>query len=159
MKEIETAAAPHISAFLERLDDAFRRFGVATGMPPRVQEAVEATPRHLFVHRFREEKDGPLLDFDVDPIGLLPLIYRGQPLIHVDASGAPLSSTNSESAYVLWLVHRLGIQPDERVLEIGSGSGWLLATMAHLVGSEGEAIGIEVIPDLAEQSRFDLAAL
>jgi protein-L-isoaspartate(D-aspartate) O-methyltransferase len=44
------------------------------------------------------------------------------------------------------------------VLEIGSGSGWLVAIMAHLVGPGGHVTGIEIIPELAAQSQTDLAA-
>jgi SAM-dependent methyltransferase len=45
------------------------------------------------------------------------------------------------------------------VLEFGSGSGWLAAVMARLVGPKGQVTGIELIPDPATQSRANLAAL
>ncbi len=45
------------------------------------------------------------------------------------------------------------------MLEIGSGSGWLAAVMARLVGPKGQVTGIELIPDLATQSRANLATL
>jgi len=45
------------------------------------------------------------------------------------------------------------------VLEIGSGSGWFAAVMARLVGPKSQVTGIELIPDLATQSRANLAAL
>ncbi|MEH3147455.1 MAG: methyltransferase domain-containing protein [Methylobacterium frigidaeris] len=158
MDAVEAAAAPLVEAFLTRLDREFRQFGAAGGMPPRLRDAVRATPRHRFVHRFRDGRAGPLLDFDADPLGLLPLVYRGEPLTHVDAAGAALPSTNSQAAYVLWLVALLDVRDGSRVLEIGSGSGWLLAVMAALAGAGGHATGIEILPDLAAQSRADLAA-
>ncbi|KAI9292079.1 protein-L-isoaspartate O-methyltransferase [Neoconidiobolus thromboides FSU 785] len=43
-----------------------------------------------------------------------------------------------------------------RVLDIGSGSGYLTACMRDMVGSEGKVIGIEHIPELAEMSRQNL---
>ena len=156
---LDRAAAPHREAFLRHLDEAFRRYGYAEGLPERLRAAVRATPRHRFVHRFRAGADGPLQDFDADPVGLLPLVYRGQPLTPVDGAGAPLPSTNSEAAYMLWLVARLGVEPGQRVLEIGCGSGWLLAVMAHLAGPGGRTTGVEIIPDLADQARADLAGL
>src|SRR5690349_11263365 len=45
--------APHIGSFLDMLDAAFRRYGVADGLPERFRHAVAACPRHMFVHRFR----------------------------------------------------------------------------------------------------------
>ncbi len=60
---------------------------------------------------------------------------------------------------MLWLLHLLDRRPGQRVLEIGSGSGWLAAIMAALVGPQGHVTGIEILPGLAAQSRADLAAL
>jgi protein-L-isoaspartate(D-aspartate) O-methyltransferase len=72
-------------------------------------------------------------------------------MIHEDAAGARLPSTNSQPSYVLWLLELLDQRPGQRVLEIGSGSGWLAAVMARLVGKNGDVTGMEIIPELAEQ--------
>ncbi|CAG8538175.1 10493_t:CDS:10 [Ambispora leptoticha] len=40
------------------------------------------------------------------------------------------------------------LQPGAKVLDVGSGSGYLTACMAEMVGPEGTAIGIEHIPEL-----------
>ena len=45
------------------------------------------------------------------------------------------------------------LRPGCRALDIGSGSGYLTAAMAALVGATGKAIGIDHIPDLVEWSR------
>jgi protein-L-isoaspartate O-methyltransferase len=127
-------------------------------LPPALRAAVHATPRHRFVHRFRVA-DGPLIDFEADPTCNLATVYSDQVMRHVDADGTPLPSSNSQPSFVLWLLHLLDLRPGQRVLEIGSGSGWLAAIMAHLVGSEGQVTGIEIIPGLAAQSRTDLVAL
>ena len=151
----ETDLATHTARFLAMLDDAFRRFGEPDGLPTRLREAVRATPRHRFVHRFRIG-DGPLQDLDADPDGTLPAIYSDQVMRHVDAAGALLPSSNSQPSYVLWLLHLLALEPGQAVLEIGSGSGWLAAVMGQLVGPAGQVVGIELLPDLAQQSRMDL---
>ena len=39
-----------------------------------------------------------------------------------------------------------------KALDVGSGSGYLTACMAHMVGSQGLVIGIEHIPELVEIS-------
>jgi protein-L-isoaspartate(D-aspartate) O-methyltransferase len=159
--------APHMARFLDMLDAAFRRCGVPDGPPERFRDAVAATPRHMFVHRFRLRggppcdriDEGSLRDNDADPIGELAHIYSDAVMIHVDAAGERLPSTNSQPSYVLWLLELLDLRPGQRVLEIGSGSGWLAAVMARLVGEGGHVTGIEIIPDLAAQSRVDLARL
>lgn len=40
----------------------------------------------------------------------------------------------------------------ERALDIGSGSGYLTACMAIMLGENGKAIGIDHIPELVEKS-------
>ena len=150
--------APHMARFLDTLDAAFRGYGVPDGLPPRFRDAVIATPRHRFVHRFRIG-DGPLRNMDADPAQNLPDIYSDAVMRHVDASGALLPSSNSQPSYVLFLLHLLGLEPGQAVLEIGSGSGWLAAVMAHLVRPAGRVVGIELLADLAAQSRTDLQAL
>jgi protein-L-isoaspartate(D-aspartate) O-methyltransferase len=123
-----------------------------------MRAAVAATPRHRFVHRYRLG-DGKLQDFDTAPDTHLATVYSDQVMRHVDADGAPLPSSNSQPSYVLFLLHLLDLQPGQRVLEIGSGSGWLAAIMARLVGPTGSVTGIEILPELAQQSRADLTSV
>jgi len=40
----------------------------------------------------------------------------------------------------------------ERALDIGSGSGYLTACMAIMLGDNGKAVGIDHIPELVEKS-------
>ena len=156
-----------MARFLDMLDAAFRQYGMPDGLPERFRNAVEATPRHMFVHRFRLSggplrdliDEGALRDNDADPTGELADIYSDAIMIHVDAAGEWLPSTNSQPSYALWLLDLLDLRPGQHVLEIGSGSGWLAAVMARLVGEGGHVTGIEIIPELAAQSQPDLARL
>jgi protein-L-isoaspartate(D-aspartate) O-methyltransferase len=159
--------APHMARFLDMVDAEFRRNGLLGGLPERLRHAVAATPRHMFVHRFRLRDASPadpgsptsLWDNDADPVAALPDIYSDAVMVHVDAAGEPLASTNSQPSYVLRLLELLDLRPGQRVLEIGSGSGWLAAVMARLVGESGQVTGLEIIPELAAQSDHDLARL
>ncbi len=150
--------AIHAARFIAMLDDAFRGYGAPEGLLPWLRDAVLATPRHSFVHRFRLG-DGPLQDLDAEPDQALPAIYSDQVMRHVDEAGELLPSSNSQPSYVLWLLHLLGLETGQAVLEIGSGSGWLAAVMARLVGPGGRVVGIELIPGLAQQSRTDLESV
>lgn len=40
----------------------------------------------------------------------------------------------------------------EKALDIGSGSGYLTACMALMIGSRGRVIGVEHIPELVDKS-------
>ncbi|CAD5118775.1 DgyrCDS7451 [Dimorphilus gyrociliatus] len=48
------------------------------------------------------------------------------------------------------------LQEGKRALDVGSGSGYLTACMAKLVGSTGKAVGIEHIDELVSLSKQNL---
>ncbi|KAK3092813.1 hypothetical protein FSP39_007481 [Pinctada imbricata] len=48
------------------------------------------------------------------------------------------------------------LQPGMKALDVGSGSGYLTACMALMVGSSGKAIGIDHIDDLVQESVKNL---
>ncbi len=158
MTEHAERIAVHADRFTATLHDAFRRFGAPDGLPSPMLAAIETVPRHRFVHRFRLG-DEVVHDADADEASHLATIYSDTVMEHVGADGERLLSTNSQPSYVLWLLHLLGIEPGQRVLEIGSGSGWLAAVIGRLVGPEGSVTGIEILAGLAAQSRIDLAAV
>jgi protein-L-isoaspartate(D-aspartate) O-methyltransferase len=162
MKPTDRAIEEHLNAFISMLNEKFLHYGVSGGLPEQLKEAVRAMPRHRFVHRFAVATDlgcGRVRDFDAHPMDHISLVYSDGVLNHVDVAGALLPSTNSQPSFVLWLLQQLSLQHGHHTLEIGSGSGWLAAVMSRLVGDDGRVTGIEIIPDLAEQSRADLAAL
>jgi protein-L-isoaspartate(D-aspartate) O-methyltransferase len=64
--------------------------------------------------------------------------------------------TISQPYVVALMTQALALQPTERVLEIGTGSGYQAAVLAHLAAS---VISIERVPALADAARVRLAAL
>jgi protein-L-isoaspartate(D-aspartate) O-methyltransferase len=147
-----------IAHLIDIVDKQFKLDSQGCDLPPAIKDAISSTPRHKFVHRFRLPMDdsNTLYDFDSEPLRCLPLVYSDQAMVHVDANGASLPSTNSQPTYVLRLLDMLGLQPAQSVLEVGSGSGWLLALMRRLVGDRGSVSGVEIIDELVKQSRCDL---
>ena len=99
-----------------------------------VEAAFAAAPRADFLppdQRDRAAYDGPL------PIG----------------HGA----TNSQPRTVADMLRLLDVRPGNRVLDVGSGSGWTTALLAHLTGPEGRVVGVEIEPDLVAMSEKALA--
>nr|MBN1228308.1 protein-L-isoaspartate(D-aspartate) O-methyltransferase [Anaerolineae bacterium] len=100
---------------------------------PLVLAAMETVPRHHFISpdlQYAAYDDGPL------PIGSRQTI--SQPYI------------------VALMTQLLNPEPDFRVLDVGTGSGYQAAILAEIVN---EVIGIERIPELAEQAKERLQRL
>jgi len=113
---------------LRMVSEQIEARGVRT---PEVLAAMRAVPRHLFVpaeSRDAAYADGPL------PIG------HGQ--------------TISQPFVVAFMSEAARIRPGNKVLEIGSGSGYQAAVLAAL---GARVFSIEIVPDLAERARLALA--
>jgi protein-L-isoaspartate(D-aspartate) O-methyltransferase len=118
------------AARAEMVSRQLRRRGIAS---PRVLEAIERVPRHFFVSadlQNRAYADEPL------PIG------AGQ--------------TISQPYMVAAMAESLALTGDERVLEIGAGSGYLAAILSLLAR---EVVAIESLASLADAARERLARL
>lgn len=75
---------------------------------------------------------------------------------HADAD-RPLpigyGQTISQPSTVQMMLEWLDVQPGDKVLDIGSGSGWTTALLAHLTGPDGDVFAVEKIPELVEFGR------
>ena len=99
---------------------------------PAVLQAMATVPRHEFV-----------------PAEYLDQAYADHPL--------PIGygQTISQPYIVAWMTELLELQPGERVLEIGTGSGYQAAVLAEL--GLCEVYSIEIVPELAESAAQRLA--
>ncbi|MEZ5096586.1 MAG: protein-L-isoaspartate O-methyltransferase [Nocardioides sp.] len=100
-----------------------------------VSAAFEAIPREGFLPptlRRQAAYDGPL------PIG------------H--------DQTSSQPRTVADMLRLLDVQPALRVLDVGAGSGWTTALLAHLTGPAGSVDGVELVPELVTFGAGNLAA-
>jgi len=128
-------------------------------LSPVLREAFRAVPRHLFVGRYRLPDEAAWRDIGEGELTEhLARLYHDEVVVLVD-DGPELVSTLSQPSFILELVERLELRPGHRVVEIGSGSGWLAAIIAHLVAPGGSVAGVEILPQLVRESRRRLRAL
>jgi protein-L-isoaspartate(D-aspartate) O-methyltransferase len=66
------------------------------------------------------------------------------------------AQTISQPYMVAFMTHQLALQGDERVLEVGTGSGYQAAILAHLAR---EVHTVELLPELSEAAQALLATL
>jgi protein-L-isoaspartate(D-aspartate) O-methyltransferase len=66
--------------------------------------------------------------------------------------------TNSQPRTVANMLRLLELDHGQRVLDVGAGSGWTTALLAHLVGPDGSVVGVELEPDLAAWGGANVAA-
>ena len=56
------------------------------------------------------------------------------------------------------MLRLLDVPVGAKVLDVGSGSGWTTALLAHLTGPTGRVDGVEIEPDLVEFGAANLEA-
>lgn len=61
--------------------------------------------------------------------------------------------TNSQPYTVRQMLEWLDVREGQRVLDVGSGSGWTTALLSHLVGVNGYVYAVERVPELVEMGR------
>ena len=81
-----------------------------------------------------------------------PRAYRDEPLSIGEGQ------TISQPHIVARITEALRLQPTDRVLELGAGSGYQAAVLAELV-SDGNVVTVELVPSLAQQARETLVGL
>jgi len=64
--------------------------------------------------------------------------------------------TISQPYTVAFMLELLQAQKGEKILDIGSGSAWTTALLAHIVGEEGRVYGTELVPELVELGKNNL---
>ena len=64
--------------------------------------------------------------------------------------------TISQPSTVAFMLELLGVLHGEKVLDIGSGSGWTTALLAQIVGERGEVTGLERVEELVEFGKNNI---
>jgi len=70
--------------------------------------------------------------------------------------GIGFGQTISQPLTVAFMLELLQPQEGNRILDIGSGSGWQMALLSEIVGVKGKVFGIEIISELYEFGKNNL---
>ena len=106
---------------------------------PSVRQAFEEVPRHLFVQR-------------VD----VATAYSDQPIFIRWEEGIPTRSSSQPKMMAL-MMEQLGLQSGNRVLEIGAGTGYNAAILAHVAGENGSVITMDIDQDIVDEAAANLS--
>ncbi|PWI45632.1 methyltransferase [Streptomyces sp. ICBB 8177] len=131
---------------------------------PAWRAAFEAVPRHLFVPcYFRPLPGGAGYDRLAadDPDARrrtrwLAGAYEDAPLV-TRVSGGRLVSSSSQPSLMAMMLEALEVREGHRVLEIGAGTGYNAALLAHRLGPEAVTT-VDLDPEITDAAREHLAA-
>jgi len=65
--------------------------------------------------------------------------------------------TISQPTTVAFMLELLDLEKGDKVLDVGSGSGWTTSLIAEIVKPQGKVWGVEIIPEMVEFGRKNLA--
>jgi protein-L-isoaspartate(D-aspartate) O-methyltransferase len=106
-----------------------------------VARALSTVPRHVFL-----------------PEITVAEAYRDEAIaIKWDESGVPISSSSQPTIMAIML-DQLDVAPGQRILEIGAGTGYNAALLAHLVGPTGRVVSVDIDADTVNRARAALTS-
>ncbi|RAY12192.1 protein-L-isoaspartate(D-aspartate) O-methyltransferase [Actinomadura craniellae] len=138
-------------------------------LDPAWRAALNAVPRHLFAPIrawAMPDSDEPdhLIDRAVSPAAWWDAVYSDTAIITQIDDGrsdpthaGTYTSSCSAPGTVMNFLHALALRDDDRVLEIGTGTGWTAALLSHRVGAD-QVTSIEIDAQVSEQAAANLAA-
>lgn len=93
---------------------------------------------------------------DIDRADFVPAALKDKAYFD---SALPIGhkQTISQPLTVAFMLEHLQPKKDEKILDVGSGSGWTTALLAHIVGKNGMVFGLERVPELVDFGRHNLA--
>ena len=132
------AGTPDLLARMAMVD---RLRGYRLAGSPSVESAMRAVPRHVFV----------------PGVPLEQAYASGVIVTHRDADGVAVSSASAPGA-VAGMLDQLDVRPGHQVLEVGAGTGYNAALLAHLAGPAGAVTTIDIDEDVAAGALSGLVA-
>jgi len=127
----------NVIALNQALVDELKKMGCI--QTPRLEAAFRSVSRHQFL-----------------PGKPLEEVYSNRVVLTKQDQGGQWISSSSQPAIMAVMLEQLGLEPGQSVLEIGTGTGYNAALMAHIVGEAGRIVTVDIEEDLAETTRQNL---
>lgn len=121
----------HSAYLMEHLIDYWESERIVTNK--KIIKAVKAIPRENFIEN-----------------ELLEEAYDDYPL------PIPGGQTISQPTTVVIMLEALELEEGQKILEIGTGSGWNAALIAHIVGKKGMVYTTEIVDELIDFAKNNL---
>lgn len=102
---------------------------------PHIARAFEKIDRRDFVSDIYADKE----------------IYADKPL------SIGYGQTISQPSTVAFMMELLQPQQGEKILDVGSGSGWTTALLSEIVGNNGRVYGVEIVSELVRLGSENIA--
>ncbi|MFI0719935.1 methyltransferase domain-containing protein [Streptomyces sp. NPDC021224] len=130
---------------------------------PAWRAAFDEVPRHLFVPEYHRGvgEDARFAADDPDPrrrLSWLSGAYADQPIATHVARGGELVSSSSQPSLMALMCEALDVREGHRVLEIGAGTGYNAALIAHRLGGTGAVTTVDLEEAITSAARAHLAA-
>ncbi|MBT2508026.1 methyltransferase domain-containing protein [Streptomyces sp. ISL-98] len=131
-------------------------------LSPRWHEVWERVPRHAFVPPTIWRQGPERCELVTTDAEWRQLVSSDEPVVTQVDDGAldgPGEATcaNSQPSLVAGMLQHLDVQDGDKVLEIGTGTGYVAALLSERLGDE-QVFSVEIDPILARQARQRLAA-
>jgi len=144
-----------------KLADVLAQNGVLDD--PAWRSAFESVPRHVFVPNFYvQQRGGKWSETTADDYSWLDAVYSDEPLITAlaeTANGSRVTvSSSTKPGLMARMLAALDVHDGHRVLEIGTGTGYNAALLAHRLGDE-HVFSVDIGTDLVASARERLADL
>lgn len=103
----------------------------------------------LILHNYLKSPDIIAAFQNIDRINFVPENLKGSAYVN---SALPIGfgQTISQPLTVAIMLELLSPKTGDKILDVGSGSGWTTAMLSHLTGPKGKVIGIEQSPELVQ---------
>lgn len=120
-----------------------------------VRQAFLTVSRRAFVPTYYR-REGSVLDWTL--VETADAAYTDEALVtKIDPLSKHPSSSSSQPSLMAMKLEALDLHSGQRVLEIGSGTGYNAALIASLVGVTGRVVSIDIDHDLVEKAMQHLA--
>ena len=92
----------------------------------------------------------------IDRIDFVPENFKNEAYLNQPLP-IGFGQTISQPLTVAFMLELLEPKPDEKILEVGAGSGWVSALLAQVVGENGRVYAIERVPEICKFGKQNIA--